>query len=170
MNNTSFLFFIRNVNLNFIQKANPEANEDFGGGFFWVCFYYPKKVRFMGNIWSGRQDNRGLHLALQKCFITVVDCSSFLWNLSHARIIGSIHKAALLSSEWQGREEAGESQVLCTSHCKFVKHRRKNFYENSRITGNQTYCLNNTLKYGILCQSLIDIKPICVPKLVPSRK
>lgn len=43
MNNTSFLFFIRNVNLNFIQKANPEANEDFGGGFFGCVFITLRK-------------------------------------------------------------------------------------------------------------------------------
>lgn len=43
MNNTSFLFFIRNVNLNFIQKANPEANEDFGGSFFGCVFITLRK-------------------------------------------------------------------------------------------------------------------------------
>lgn len=39
-----------------------------------------------------------------------------------------------------------------------------------RQTMQQTCYLNAVLEQEILSQSLIDMKPICVPKLVPSRK
>lgn len=50
---------------------------------FVVYFMLSPPVRFMGYIWSKRQENGILHLALQKCFITVVSCPCFLWNLAH---------------------------------------------------------------------------------------
>lgn len=90
----------------FIQKSYPEANEHFGV----LCFHHVKTVRFLGYIWSRRQDNGSLHLVSHKGFVTGVGCPYFLYTLSHTRIIGPTHYTFLLASEWQGREEARESQ------------------------------------------------------------
>ena len=115
----------------FIRKSHLGANKRFGI----LCSHHLKTVKFLGGIWSRWQDNGSLYLVSQKGFVTGVGCPCFLQTLSHTRITGPMTYTSLLASEWQGKEEARESEDLWIPYCKSVKG-RENLYKESRMPGN----------------------------------